>query len=344
LPGVHWPSITIVFVVHNRRDALRTSLRKMLLESDYEGHIDAIVVDNASTDGSADMVRQEFPQVELIAREQNIGAPAWNEGFAAARGDWVLISDDDCYLPLDGFRRAMAAAAEHDPDLISFRVVSTYDPEFVFSDEYRTGLLSFWGCSALFRREVIQELGGYDPEIFMWANELELTMRFFDRGYRHLHLPEVEAQHMKRPGEELRSHVDEKSYRINARNFAYIAGKLLRARDALEAWIALLGRGVRDGLRVDPVALKALPDTLKGFVHGLRRRQPLRNAELSRVYRINFESFASFWWFVRPARELLRAYPREILGREKPRRSPRIDEYYVQRARYYPDRAATLDF
>jgi hypothetical protein len=169
-------------------------------------------------------------------------------------------------------------------------------------------------------------------------------MRFFDRGYRHLHLPEVEAQHMKHPGKDPRSHVREATYRINARHFAYIAGKLFRPRYALEALFALLARVVRDGLRVDPVALRAVPDTVRGFVHGLRRRQPLRNPELSRFYRANFESFSSFWWFARPAGELLRAYPREILGRQKPARSERIDEYYERRARYYPDHAATLDF
>ena len=56
------------------------------------------------------MVREEFPQVRLITRESNIGAPAWNDGFAIARGDHVLILDDDCYLPPDGLRQAFAAA------------------------------------------------------------------------------------------------------------------------------------------------------------------------------------------------------------------------------------------
>jgi GT2 family glycosyltransferase len=344
LVSVDWPSITIVCVVYNRREALRTSLRKLLLESDYEGPLDAIVIDNASSDGSAEMVRQEFGQVHLIVRGENIGAPAWNEGFAAARGDWVLISDDDCYLPPGGLSRAIAAATENQADLVSFRVVSTVDPEFVFSDRYRTGLLSFWGCSALIRREVVQELGGYDPELFMWANELELTLRLFDRGYRHLHLPEIEAQHMKPPGEGLRSHVREPTYRVNARHFAYIAAKLFQSRYALEALVALVARGIRDGLRADPAALRAVPDTVLGFVHGLRRRQPLQNTELSRFYRANFESFASFWWFARPPAELLKAYPREILGRRKSPRSDKIDEYYERRARYYPDHAATLEF
>jgi hypothetical protein len=138
--------------------------------------------------------------------------------------------------------------------------------------------------------------------------------------------------------------VEERSYRINARHWAYIAAKLLRRGDSLRALLALLARGLRDGLRVNRAALRALPDIVTGFVHGLRRRQPLRNAELSRVYRTDFESFADPWSFARPPGELLRAYPREILGPDEPPRSDRFDEFFERRARYYPEHAATLDF
>jgi GT2 family glycosyltransferase len=337
------PSITIVYVVFNRRDELRMSLRKMLLESDYEGEVDAIVVDNASADGSAEMVREEFPQVKLIAREENIGAPAWNDGFAVATGDYVLILDDDCYLPPDGLSSAIHGAQEHAAQLVSFKVVSSYDQEHVYTDNYRTGLFSFWGCAWLVRREVLLELGGYDPQIFMWVNELEFMLRFFDRGYRHLHLPEVVAQHMKvvpPPG----NWIQERGYRINARHLGYVAAKLLRGREAVEALIALLGHNVRDGLRTNPVALKAVPDTLRGFAHGLRHRAPLRNPEISRVYRNSFGSFASPWWLSRSPLEFLRALPRETGRRQRPQNIGRRAQYYEERARYYPNQTATLRF
>jgi GT2 family glycosyltransferase len=337
------PSVSIVFVVFNRRDELRTSLRTMLHESAYEGDVEAIVVDNASADGSADMVREEFPQVRLIVREENIGAPAWNDGFAVATGDYVLILDDDCYLPRDGLSRAVAGAREHDAELVSFKVVSSYDPEHVFTDNYRTGLFSFWGCAWLVRRDVLMELGGYDPEIFMWANELEFMLRFFDRGYRHLHLPEVAAEHIK-PVQEPGGGLDERGYRINARNLAYVGAKLLRGRDALETLIALLAHDIRDGLRVDRVALKAIPDTLHGFAHGLRRRRPVGNAELSRTYRSNFVSFASPWRLSRPVGDLLRALPGETREGRRPQRLGRREQYYAERARYYPQHTATLRF
>jgi GT2 family glycosyltransferase len=338
-----WPTVTIVFLVYDRRDELRTSLRKMLSESDYDSNkVDVIVVDNASTDGSAAMVENEFPQVRLIRRETNRGVSGWNEGFAVARGDYVLALDDDCYLPPDGLRRAIAAAREHHADLVSFKVISTADPEFVFSDEYRTGLFMFWGCAVLVRRPPVQQLEGYDPEIFVWANELEFMIRFFDRGYRHLHLPDVVAQHMKAPL--TGPWIGERGYRINVRHSAYIAAKLLHRRDAAEALVALLARNIRDGLRLDRAALKAVPDTVKGFLHGLRHREPVRKAELSRFYRRNFETFASPWWISRPLGQLLRELPRETVRRSRPTNVGRRDEYYAERTRYYPEESATLQF
>ena len=141
-----------------------------------------IVVDNASTDGSAEMVEAEFPDVRLIIRDVNNGVSGFNDGFDAAAGDLVLALDDDCYLPPDGLKRAIEAAREHDADLVSFGVVSSYDPGTRFDKKYPTGLLSFWGCAVLMRREVLDELRGYDPNIFVWANELEFMLRFFDVG------------------------------------------------------------------------------------------------------------------------------------------------------------------
>jgi GT2 family glycosyltransferase len=294
------------------------------------------------------MIRDEFPEVQLIVREENVGVSGWNDGFAVARGDWVLALDDDCYLPPDGLRRAVESAAEREADLVSFRVVSPYDPERVFTDEYRTGLFMFWGCAILIRREALAELGGYDPEIFVWANELEFTMRFFDRGFRHLHLPEVAAQHLKRP-DNPNDPVNWRTYVINARHWGYIAGKLLGPRDAAEALIALITRFIRDGFNGRPPVVAAVRGTVAGFVHGLRHRAPLRSAEVSRFYRHNFETFASPWWLSRPLPELVRAFPRELLRdgavrESRPEGIGRVAAYYEARERFYPSEAAVLDF
>jgi len=348
------PTVSIVFLVFNRCEELRLSLRKMLHESTYPAdRLEVIVVDNASSDGSSEMVRAEFPDVRLITRGENCGVSAWNDGFAIATGDWVLQLDDDCYLPPDGLERAVQAAQAHEADLASFAVVVAHDPTYRFDLKYRTGLLTYWGCAVLMRREVVQELGGYDPGIFVWANELEFMLRFFDRGYRHVHVPEIVAIHVKpvpkttEPGhwsEYLRS----RAYLVNTRHFAYVAAKLLKPRDAFEAFVALHVSAMRDGVRVDRVAFKGVVECTRGFWMGLRRRDPVRSAEISRTYRRSFHSFASPWWLSRPPSEWVRGLPRalaRVAGRDPgPPPEGRKEAYMAERAAFYPDSTATLQF
>jgi GT2 family glycosyltransferase len=272
------PTVTIVFLVYNRRDELRVSLEQMIEHSDYdESLIDVVVVDNASDDGAAEMVASEFPQVQLIRREVNCGISGWNDGFAVAAGELVLVLDDDCYLPPDGLTRAVEAMREHQADLVSFAVSAAERPEYLFNRAYRTGLLSFWGCSVLIRRQVLEEIGGYDPDIFVWAHELEFMLRFFDHGFRHLHMPEIVSVHMKdaSPTRHWKEYFGSRAYQFNSRHFGYIAGKQLRARDSFEALIALLVANFRDGVRHDRKALGALRQTIAGFAKGLRRREPV---------------------------------------------------------------------
>jgi GT2 family glycosyltransferase len=340
--------VTIVFLVYNRREELKTSLEKMLHESDYDGDVDVIVVDNASTDGSGDMLREEFGDVRVIRLERNVGVSGWNTGFAAAEGDWILALDDDCYLPRDGLRRAVEAAEQHRADMVSFRVTSTHDPSHYFTQEWNAGLFGFWGCAVLVRTPVLKELEGYDPEIFVWSNETEFTIRFFDRGYRHLHFPEVVAQHMKKPPEwKPPEETDMRPRCINNHHHGYTVGKLLQPRDAAGALMAMVASELRDGVRLNWRCAVTAPHVVRGFVHGLKHRDPVR-PEVSRCYRQNYWTFASPWWLSRPATDVLRALPREIAQRRvtegRREASPsRRDEYFAKRARYYPDRPAVLE-
>lgn len=346
-PLVPPPRVSIVFLVFNRREELAVSLRQMLEEDDHDAaRREIIVVDNASQDGSADMVRREFPSVRVIQRTVNCGVSGWNDGFAVATGDWVLALDDDCYLPPGGLQRALDAAREHHADLVSFSVSSSHQPGFRFTDAYRTGLLMFWGCAVLVRRSVLDELGGYDPEIFVWANELEFTLRFFDAGHRHLHLPEVTAVHMKEPGDgESADYVTNPNHSHNARHWAYIAAKQLQAGDAAAVFAALLATILREAVRVHPVALRSLPAAVGGFRHGLRHRAPVSRS-ISATYRRSFHSFAGPGWYSRPLWEILRDAPRRLgrtaLGRPNPKPPGRGEESFERHRRFYPRSAAVL--
>jgi GT2 family glycosyltransferase len=330
-----WPTVTVVFLAYNRREDLFLSLIKTLDELDYDkDRLDVIVVDNASTDGTAEMLASDFSGVHVIRRSSNCGVSGWNDGFAVATGDYVLALDDDCYLPRDGLRRAVAEAQRHRADLVSFAVMSSKEETHRFDlDEYMPGLFGFWGCAVLMRREILDSLEGYDPEIFVWANEIEFMLRFFDRGFRHLHAPHVVAVHAKAPNDWRGGPIAERPYRMNFHNWGYISAKLLQPRDAVEALFALLVRTVRDGIRCDPVAFKGISDVLRGFAHGLRYRRPVR-PKVSRAYRHNCETFGSPWWVSRPPLRLVRdvLFPSRAGSGDVGRR----EEWLTERARYYP--------
>lgn len=291
--GQDLPLVTVAILAYQRRDPLAVTLTKILEELDYpHDRLEIIVVDNASTDGTVDMVRTHFPQVRLIVNAENEGIAGWNRAFEVGRGDWFLVLDDDCYIEGDGLRRALDMAAGHDASLVSLRVLSD-EPGEAFSDLYRTGVLAFWGCSALISRAAIDDVGGFDPGLFIWAHEVEFTARLLDRGHVHLVLPEVTSVHMK----PLPRDFSVFSHRTNLRNFSYVAAKLMQPPQAAAALVHLLLKSCADGV-VNRGAWRAVPGVLAGFRDGLRVRAPVR-PEVSRLVRRDFVEYVNPLRFVR---------------------------------------------
>ncbi len=329
------PLVTVNVLAHNRRELLARGLRIMHDELAYpRERMEFVVVDNASTDGTADMLRREFPHVRAIANDNN-GAAGWTRGFRAGHGDYFLILDDDCYLAGDALIRAVDAAEVHRADLVSFRVVSSFDPGYEFSSEYRVGLMSFWGCAALISRRAAEALGGFDPEIFIWGNELDFTIRLLDRGFRHLFLPEVSAVHMKPPVGEAPLSL----YSTHMQNLAYIAGKLMRPGDAALVLANLVAKAMLDSARI-PARARALPPILRGFIRGFGRRECVR-PPVSRLYRRHFREFSSPSFYLRRPLALWRS--RGQPGALGSYLRSRHDDFYAARAELYPTHTGSLE-
>ena len=330
--------VTVVFLAHNRKDALRESVRRMLTESGYPpDRLELIVVDNASADGTVEMIRREYPAVALVETGANLGAPGWNAGFRIARGDYVLILDDDAYLPPGALEKAVRAAQDQDAGLVSFTVVSSYNQSYRFNDQYRTGLLSYWGCAALVSRAALDALGGYDPNIFIWGNELEFTMRLLDKGFVHLHLPEVVAVHMKEPVEDPVR--EPREVRYNCRHWAYVAGKLMRPYDAVLTAASLASGAVVEAVARDRITLAGFLPVFAGFAAGVRNREPVRPV-VSSTYRRNFHSFGWPWRYLRSPAERWRAW-RGVESADGQRERAHA-AYFDARRRYYPEGRASL--
>ena len=99
--------VTVVIVSYNTKEMLRDCLD--VVDRDRAGlSIEVIVVDNASRDGSPEMVAQEFPSVKLISSKTNLGfAAANNKAFAVAQGRYIVLLNSDAFCQLGAMKLAL---------------------------------------------------------------------------------------------------------------------------------------------------------------------------------------------------------------------------------------------
>jgi len=187
------PLVTVNILSFNRKDELRNTLTKVY-EQDYK-NIEVIVVDNASSDGSSEMVNNEFPSVQLIQMEKNIGIAGWNEGFKVAKGEYVLVLDDDSYPDNNTLEKGIQLFNNNNEvGIISFNV---YNLLYKFSETqlFDYNPYSFNGCGALIKREVLSKVGYYNELLFIYLNELDFTARSYNKGFKTIYINEILVYH-----------------------------------------------------------------------------------------------------------------------------------------------------
>ena len=194
------PRTTAVLTSFNKRDDVRENLAAILKQSLPFAHV--IVVDNASSDGTAEMIRKEFPGVQLVVMpHSNYGAcETFNVGFASSDTPFTAILDDDIVMPPDWLEKT-TARMQREPETTA--IVSTKVVEPGMPDSYRDApalneeryMSTFRGCASLARTQALREAGFYDERLFIYGNERDLTCRLLNRGYRVLQFPGAEVFH-----------------------------------------------------------------------------------------------------------------------------------------------------
>jgi GT2 family glycosyltransferase len=265
--------IAVVILTYNRAAELQHTLERMLSAA----HVPRIVVvDNASSDGTAQMVRARFPQVSLFSLPANIGAAARNAGAAAVDTPYIAFSDDDTWWA-DGSLSRAAALMESHPDVavLCARVLvgkeEREDPTCTamaaspLPAEGLPGpaLLGFLAGASVIRRSAFLEAGGYEPRFFIGGEEGLLALDLVAWGWRLAYVPELTVHHHP---SSLRDSMTRK--RCLLRNALWICWMRLPFALALrESW-----RLLRDAHR-DGVMWSGLRDALGGLPWALRRRR-----------------------------------------------------------------------
>jgi GT2 family glycosyltransferase len=234
--------VSILVVSFNTREVTRECLASIARET-RDLRYEVIVVDNASSDGSAAMVREQFPQLRLIASSTNLGfARANNLAAREASGEWLLLLNPDTVVLRAAVQRLHRFAVAHpEAGVVGGRTVDLqgglnpyscrgrptpwsffcravglsrvfegsrlFDPESLGSwrrDSVREVDI-VTGCLFMVSRRLWETLGGFDPVFFMYGEETDFCLRARKLGYRPMITPEATIVHLQGASERIRA-------------------------------------------------------------------------------------------------------------------------------------------
>ena len=282
-------SAAVVIVNWNGREYLRTCLDSLRRQTHPQFQV--IVVDNASTDGSLEMLAAAYPEVQVEALDENMGFVMGSNIGAARAGDVdvLVMLNNDTEAESDWLRNLCAALEAH-PDagaaaskmlLFDHRNVlhsagdimaPGYFPQNrgvweVDEGQYDEDIWVFGPCggAAAYRREVWEALEGFDPRLFMYLEDVDLAWRMQKAGWKTVFAPEAQVyHHLSATGGGRIA-----SYYVG-RNLILLHRWHLTREDWRREWRAILAghaRIVGDALRA--WRGEAARARLQGVVHGL---------------------------------------------------------------------------
>ena len=224
--------VSLIIVSFNTREVLRESLQSVEREKGSL-RLEIFVVDNNSRDGSVEMVEDEFPHVSVIRSQVNLGFGAANNvALERATGRYIVLLNSDAFLCPDSLRLSVGRMdAEPHVGLAGGRLVGrdfSLQPSArmfptIFSDFLvLTGLAGkfprsrffgrfdrTWadpmqpaevdwvpGAYSIIRAEALRKVGFFDPEFFLYSEEVDLCRRIQQAGYRILYWPDIVVIHI----------------------------------------------------------------------------------------------------------------------------------------------------
>jgi GT2 family glycosyltransferase len=238
-----------------------------------------VVVDNGSSDGTADTVRSRFPGVTVVRSPLNLGGAGRNLGARCVDVPYVAFCDDDEWWAPGSLERAVDVLDAHpDVALVASRIVvepdGRTDPTCAAMAGSPLGqpghlpgprVLGFLAGGAVVRRAAFLEAGGFDPRFVVGGEESVLAWDLARLGWELVYVEDVELHH--RPSTMRDPPVRR---RREHRNALWSSWLRRPARDALRLTVRSMRAGVRD-----PDVRAGLSDALRGASWVVRNRRPV---------------------------------------------------------------------
>ena len=214
------PRLSVIVPSYDGRPMLVACLEGLRAQTLPQTEFEVLVVDNASTDGTSEWLQETRPEVALVRLEENAGfAEANNRGAEVARGDWLVLLNNDA-VPAPPFLEALAtAAAENGAAAVAGRILdsvgeavefgggelgvfgfgfqrSSWQPGF--REQTDGGELPFaCGGAMLVRRDRFRSLGGFDRDYFAYYEDVDLGWRLWLSGERVVYAARAEVRHLR---------------------------------------------------------------------------------------------------------------------------------------------------
>ncbi|HLZ19484.1 MAG TPA: glycosyltransferase family 2 protein, partial [Smithellaceae bacterium] len=220
--------ISFIIVNWNTKDLLRDCLESIIKTVDVLAY-EVIVVDNASKDGSVEMLSEQYPQVKAIANSENRGfGAANNQGFAAMKGKYALLINTDAVLTAGAVQKLWAFAEAHPdaaivcgqllnadgskqnsiasfPTLLSL-ATNTSLLEYLFPSRYPSKRYehkeplevdSAVGACMMIRKKALDEVSFFDERYFFFFEETDMAYAMKKAGWRIYQVPDALTYHLQ---------------------------------------------------------------------------------------------------------------------------------------------------
>ncbi len=235
--------LSVIVLNYNAESFLKQCL--LSLRFDQSSEYEVIVVDNASSDGSVAMVKQQFPEVKLVTSDINLGFAGGNNlGLKEAHGEYLLFLNPDTTVPKETIPTMLEYMESH-PDVglatcyVELATTGKIDPachrglptpwasfcyfgklEKLFPKIKLFSGYHLWykdlskiheidspsGTFFLVRRSIIDRVGSFCEDYFMYAEDLDLSYRIKQAGYKIMFVPTVEITHFKGVSSGIKEH------------------------------------------------------------------------------------------------------------------------------------------
>jgi len=207
-------SVSVIILSYNQKFFLKRCIDSVINQEHKSSQI--IVVDNASSDGTVDFLRDYNLNLEIIENEANLGfAKAMNKGIERAKGYYALFLAGDIILAQDCLMNFLRyIKSEDNIGLLTGHIYEHYNKKLIFSGKRvtlawkfkqneltlknrmeRTDLIP--GCLLFSKTGLLRHSGGFDERYFFYFEDLDLSFRFKRAGFRNLVIPEAKAFHLE---------------------------------------------------------------------------------------------------------------------------------------------------